>query len=189
MRVVLVLLLVLLVPTGCATSPGRASARLLPVSAQVPVPVGAQPAEVMRIVDGDTLVLRGQGTGPLPRAPTRVRLLLVDAPETAGPPECLAARASARLASLVPVGATVSVAGDRIPRDRYGRTLLRVWDAAGRDVGLELVRAGLATVLVVRPNARHAEAYRAVEQEAGQAGRGVWSACPESSERSWTDGS
>ncbi len=177
MRVVLLLLLVLL--TGCAAAPWHAREPVVPGAAPVPVPVGAQVAEAVRAVDGDTLVLRGRGTGPLPRAPTRVRLLLVDAPETVGRTECLGAEASAWLAAIVPAGATVRVAGDRALLDRFGRVLLHVWDAAGRDVGQELVRAGLATVLVVRPNARHAEAYRAAEREAEQAGRGVWSACPD----------
>lgn len=174
MRAHLVLLLALLLATGCSAAP-RASA--VPASAGVPVPVGAQFAQVVRVVDGDTLVLRGRGTGPLPRAPTRVRLLLVDAPEVFGRPECLGAEASARLAALVRVSATVRVSGDRAPRDRYGRVLLHVWDDAGVDVGEALVREGLATVLVVRPNSRHVDAFAAAEREAEQAGRGIWSAC------------
>ena len=39
------------------------------------VPAGAQQASVVRGVDGDTVVLRGRGSGPLPAEPTRVRVL------------------------------------------------------------------------------------------------------------------
>jgi endonuclease YncB( thermonuclease family) len=129
-----------------------------PSATGVPVPDAAQAARVVRTVDGDTLVLRGTGRGPVPAAPARVRLLLVDAPEVPG--GCLGRRAADRLAALVPDGAVVRVRADRGRVDRYDRLLLHVWTADGRNVGEVLLREGLARVLVVAPNRRHLAAFR-----------------------------
>ena len=146
-----------------------------PPATGVPVPDAAQTASVVRTVDGDTLVLLGTGRGPLPAAPARVRLLLVDAPEVPG--GCLGRPAADRLAALVPDGAVVRVRADRVRVDRYDRLLLHVWTADGRNVGEVLLREGLARVLVVAPNRRHLAAFRAAEATARQADRGTWSAC------------
>lgn len=61
--------------------------------------------------------------------------------------------------------------------DRYGRLLAHVRTDARRDLAIEQLRAGWATVYVFeRPFQRHA-AFQAAEQSAREAGRGVWSAC------------
>ena len=172
MRVLWLLLPVLL--SGCALVPSGAPAV---AAAGIPVPADAQQATVVRQVDGDTVVLRGRGTGPLPAEPTRVRVLLVDTPEVSGQPECFGRQAADRLAELAPDGAVVQVQADRDRLDRFGRTLLHVW-ADGVNVGEALLREGYATVLVVRPNELHLPAFEAAEQEAEQADRGLWSACP-----------
>ena len=158
---------------GLATDPPSAPQ---PAAAGIPVPDGAQQATVVRAVDGDTVVLRGRGTGPLPPAPTRVRVLLIDTPEVAGDPECFGEQAADRFAELAPDGATVRVQADRDRQDRFGRTLLHLW-AGGVNVGQALVREGYATVLVVRPNELHLPAFEAAEREAEQTGRGLWTAC------------
>ena len=157
---------------------GCAPAAPVPAGAApgVPVPPGAQEATVVRQVDGDTVVLRGRGPGPLPAAPARVRLLLVDTPEVFGDAECFGHEAADRLAELAPDGALVRVQADRDPLDRFDRPLLHVW-SGGVNVGQALVREGYATVLVVRPNELHRPAFEAAQDEAEQAGRGLWSAC------------
>lgn len=132
----------------------------------------------MRSVDGDTVVLRGRGAGPLPAEPTRVRVLLVDTPEVVDRPECFGPEAAARTAELLPPGTRVRVEADRQLRDRFDRPLLHVWDDAGVHVGAELLRGGHATVLFLRPNDRYLDQLRAVETEAREAGRGLWAACP-----------
>ena len=131
----------------------------------------------MRQVDGDTVVLRGRGVGPLRAEPTRVRVLLVDAPEVFGERDCFGAEASARFAELVPDGAQVRVQGDRDLLDRYDRVLLHVWNADGVNVGEALVREGFATVLQVAPNRLHWEAFEDAETAARDVGRGLWSDC------------
>ena len=148
-----------------------------PAPAGLPVPAGAQEATVVRLVDGDTVQLRGRGAGPLRAEPTRVRLLLIDTPEVHPEPECFGGEASDRAAELLPDGSTVHVLADREPRDRFGRALLHVWNADGVHVGQALVREGLAEVLFLRPNDRYLDQLETAEREARRASRGLWSAC------------
>jgi len=79
------------------------------------------------------------------------RLIGIDTPESVAPGtpvECGAKAATRYLAELVD-GAQVSLTADPTQDrvDRYGRTLAYV-DTAQTDVGLEMIRAGLATVYV-----------------------------------------
>ena len=164
------LLLLGLVLAGC--SPQVPAAEV-----GVPVPDAAQEATVVRGVDGDTVVLRGRGSGPLPASPTRVRVLLVDTPEVSGEAECFGEQAAERAAQLLPEGAAVRVLADRARLDRFDRALLHIWTPGGVNVGEALVREGLATVLVLPPNRVYEQEFRAAEREAQQAGRGLWGAC------------
>ncbi|MDP3712350.1 MAG: thermonuclease family protein [Mycobacteriales bacterium] len=163
-------LLALLLVAGCQS----AATTVGPSFVALPVPGGAQEATVVRHTDGDTLTLRGRGTGPLPGEPTKVRLLLVDTPEDGDVPECFGPEASQALAQRVPVGSTVRVTADRQRTDRFGRTLLYVWDDEGRNLQQHLLADGFAQVLVVRPNTEHLEAMRAAEDVGRAQGRGVW---------------
>ena len=131
----------------------------------------------MRVVDGDTVQLRGRGAGPLPADRTRVRVLLIDAPEVHTEQECFGEQAYDRAEALLPEGSTVRVLADRDPEDRFGRALLHVWNADGVNVGEALVREGLAEVLFLRPNDRWLEQFEAAERDAQDASRGLWAAC------------
>ena len=164
------LLAVLLLP-ACAATPDP------PAPTTLPVPAGAQEATVVRHTDGDTLVLRGIGTGPLPGRPTKVRLLELDTPEVFPEEECFGGEAADRLVELLPPGARVRVEADRQLRDRFGRTLLYAWTEDGVSVQEVLLREGYARVLYVRPNDRHLKHLRGVEAAARRAGRGLWDAC------------
>ena len=170
----------MLLLVGCGSPPDGAEQdgpEQLAGSVLLPVPGVAQRAEVVRHVDGDTLVLRGQGPGPLPGVPTRVRLLQIDTPEVFGQQECWGPEASARTAHLLPIGAQVRVQVDVRPEDRYGRTLLLLWDQQGRSVQEVLVREGLARVLHVGPNDLALEELTGVERSARQERRGLWGSC------------
>lgn len=162
--------------TGCSSA-GDGGAGEEASDAALPVPPGLQRATVVRLVDGDTVVLRGQGAGPLPGSPTRVRLLQIDTPEVLGQGECFGAEASERAGQLLPVGGRVLVQADRRLLDRYDRTLLLLWDERGRSVQEALVREGFATVLAVEPNRLALAPLRRVEDEARAGARGLWGAC------------
>lgn len=90
------------------------------------------------IVDGDTFWYRGE----------KVRIADINTPETSQP-ACpreaeLGRAATLRLQALLASGPfTLSPAPDGRDKDRYGR-LLRTVTRAGRSLGAELVRAGLA---------------------------------------------
>jgi micrococcal nuclease len=143
----------------------------------LPLPEHTQEAVVVRITDGDTVRLRGRGSGPVPAEPTRVRVLLVDTPEVHTALECYGPEASARMEQLVRPGSTVRVEADRDREDRYGRLLLHLWTEDGVNVGEALVTEGYATVLQIDPNRRYLDRFRAREEQARSAGRGLWSAC------------
>jgi micrococcal nuclease len=139
----------------------------------------AAPAEgrVVRVVDGDTVILRLDGDE------RRVRLLGVDAPESVTPErpvECYGPQAAAAARRLMPEGAAVAVATDPTQgaEDRFGRLLaeVTVGDAAGT-VNVALVRAGAAEVFRGDGRGRLQPALRAAEREARDARRGIWGSC------------
>jgi micrococcal nuclease len=138
-------------------------------------PAGAAPsadAEVVRVVDGDTIEVSIDG------ATEDVRYIGVDTPEsvTPGEPvECFGRRASALNQRLVS-GRELRLRFDRERRDRYGRLLAYVY-ADGRFVNAELVRRGFARTLTIPPNDAHAPLLARLEREAGRAGRGLWDVC------------
>lgn len=146
------------------------------------VPAGAQRATVTRHTDGDTLRLIAARNGLALHGgvETTVRLLQVDAPESVHPgqpPECFGAESSARLAELLPLGATAWVVPDRELLDRHGRTLLHLWTAAGVFVNEELVLGGFATAVLFEPNDRYLAVMQDAEEAARSAGRGMWGTC------------
>lgn len=129
-------------------------------------------AQVVRVVDGDTIVVSLGG------AEERVRYIGIDTPETekpGQPVECYADEAARRNEELVG-GTTVELEFDRELRDRFGRLLAYV--VAGRHpVNEELVRGGFARTLMIEPNTARAKPLARLEAEAGRAGEGLWSAC------------
>lgn len=109
----------------------------------------AEAVEVVRVIDGDTLIVDRDG------AEERVRVLGIDAPEVArdgSPGEPCAAEATA-LTERLTDGGEVEVITDpsQSETDRYGRTLAYV-EADGRDVSAELLREGLAEVYESAPD-------------------------------------
>jgi micrococcal nuclease len=149
-----------------------------PPASVVKAPPDAQRATVLEIVDGDTVHLRGSGTGPLrPGFDTDVRLLEVDTPETKLGVECYGPEAAAFTGKLLPPGATVLVAPDRELHDRYGRTLLYVWTAKGVFANQELVRTGHASAVLYQPNDRYIGLMRRTEAAARSAKLGLWGRC------------
>src|SRR5215213_9316145 len=111
-------------------------------------------AQVLRVVDGDTIRVRLDGRTE------RVRYIGIDTPESVKPGtsvQCFAKRAAARNRALVG-GRTVTLRFDAEQRDRYRRLLAYVWrDQAPRFVNAALVREGFAQTLTIPPNVAHAE--------------------------------
>lgn len=84
----------------------------------------AAAAELIRIVDGDTIVVTLEGEEE------RVRLLNIDTPETVSPQapvECGGPEAAEAIGALLSPGDVVVLEFDQEQRDRYGRLLAGVF--------------------------------------------------------------
>jgi micrococcal nuclease len=131
-------------------------------------------AQVLRVVDGDTIRVRLDGHTE------RVRYIGIDTPESVKPGtpvQCFAKRASAANARLV-AGRSVRLVGDVEQRDRYGRLLAYVYrEPDGEFVNAQLVRDGYARTLTIAPNVAHARELADLARNARREGRGLWSAC------------
>lgn len=133
-------------------------------------------ARIIRVVDGDTIVVQAEG------AKETVRLIGIDAPEkqtSRSPAQCFGPEATQALTEMLPADSTVTLTHDptQDARDRYGRTLAYVQDANGNDVGETLLRNGYAYEYVYRiPYERHT-AFANAEKEAHHARQGLWAAC------------
>lgn len=98
---------------------------------------------VLRVIDGDTIVLRVD-LGFRLSVEVTVRLWGIDAPEVHGATREAGNKATARLLALCPVGSIVTLASKQL--DKYGRSVGSVTTADGTDVGRALVAEGLAAV-------------------------------------------
>jgi len=124
---------------------------------------------VSRIIDGDTLELAsGQ----------RVRLIGVDTPESKHPhlPVEPFAQEAARFTSDFAEGQTARLELDRERLDRYGRILAYVY-VENRMLNEELIRAGWSPAVTSFPYRSDMQRrFRAAEEEARAAKRGLWQA-------------
>lgn len=129
---------------------------------------GARDATVLRVIDGDTIVLPGD---------IRVRYLLVNAPETTnGHDDCYGANASQFNTDLV-LGKTVRLDYGSQCQDPFGRTLAYV-TVDGQDVNRLMIERGYACVLHIPPDGdARADEFQALEAAARAARRGLWGAC------------
>ena len=121
---------------------------------------------VAHVHDGDTVRLEDG---------RRVRLIGLDTPELGRdgrPSEAHAERAREHVRDLV--GGDVRLHAGLDASDRHGRTLAHLVLADGRNLQVSLLEAGLAVVVAVPPNLRLLDCYRAAENRARAAARGVW---------------
>ena len=144
-------------------------------------PIGpTEAASVVRVVDGDTIVIdRGNG-------PEKLRYIGVDTPETVkpgSPVEFMGKEASAANAALVD-GRQVLLERDISEYDRYDRLLRYVWveDASSPSgwllVNLALVARGYAQVVTYPPDVRYVDLYLAAQRQAREEGLGLWGCRP-----------
>jgi len=146
-------------------------------------PHGLAPASVVRVVDGDTLIVHlGDGRS------ARVRLIGIDSPEL-HPSEKLrrdAQRSGKDAAAIQALGAKaadftrkhldgrkIEIERDATALDRYGRTLAYVW--VGDELfNMLIVREGYASLMTIPPNVRYAETLAACHRTARESHRGLW---------------
>lgn len=128
-----------------------------------------QEAKVVRVVDGDTLIVNTNGVDE------RVRLIGVDTPESVNPDESKntaeGKAASEHTKSLLKTGTKVWLEADSEDRDKYDRLLRYVWLEAPEDPGsereakekmlnTELVKDGWADPMTIEPNTKWAYLFQ-----------------------------
>jgi micrococcal nuclease len=180
--VLLLLVLALVVVAGCeghvedgaGGGGGRAPADLATPKAERAAwpdpPRDAVPAKVQRVSDGDTFVATVKGRRE------RIRVIGVDTPESVDPnrPDEPFGEEAADFAKHFLHGATVRLAGDVEPRDRYGRMLAYVWLDDGTFWNALLAAEGYAQQLTIPPNVTYASLFRRLVAEARRNDRGLW---------------
>lgn len=128
---------------------------------------------VDRVVDGDTAKVFYGGDSEY------VRYIGIDTPESVkpdSPVECFGEEAKRFNEELLARNPKVRLVFDREKRDHYGRLLAYVY-SGDTLLQAELLRRGYATTLEISPNTSRAERFERLEDEARDAGRGLWSAC------------
>ena len=143
------------------------------------VPAEAQRGRVVRIVDGDTIIVAvDRPGGPIPAGDNhRVRLLEIDTPESVRPNypvECGGGNATAFAKQELPAGSTVYLLADREDKDGFGRYLRYAWDFEGEFYNEKAVAEGYARAVLYQPNDLYIDRIRQAENSARQAQRGVW---------------
>jgi micrococcal nuclease len=114
---------------------------------------GPIPAEVVEVIDGDTLRVRAQVWIDL-ELETLVRLRGIDTPELRGQCEAEKARARAAKEALARLAAAGPVALTQVEYEKYaGRVLADVGTAGGQDLAQAMIAAG------------HARAYAGGERQ------------------------
>ncbi|GAB3186880.1 hypothetical protein GCM10027061_01780 [Nesterenkonia suensis] len=131
---------------------------------------GAERGTLVRVVDGDTLVVELDGRDE------RVRLLNIDTPESVHPHqpvECLGPESSAHMESLVAPGDPVILEFDRERTDRYDRLLAGVW----RDdvlLNVQMARDGYGVPVHYPPNDRFLDPVEVAWAQAEEDGVGLF---------------
>lgn len=134
---------------------------------------GERSARVVRVVDGDTIIVRAAGGRT-----ERVRYIGIDTPESVKPdtpPECFGKQATEANRRLVD-GEEVRLVPDREPFDRFDRALAYVY-VDDTFVNGDLVENGYATTLEIEPNTSRADELNSLERVAKRTNKGLWAAC------------
>ncbi len=164
--------------TQTASVPTVTPSALLTATAESRADTATPPAErlaaqVLRVIDGDTIEVS------INSKPYSLRYIGIDTPETVHPTkpvQWMGKEASAANKQLVD-GKVVYLEKDISETDQYGR-LLRYVYVGDLLVNAELVRLGFAQVSTYPPDVKYQSLFLQMEQEAREAGRGLWGATP-----------
>jgi micrococcal nuclease len=142
------------------------------LSAAPPCPAAPEtPAlDIRRVIDGDTLVLADG---------RHVRFIGINAMELGhdgAVDQPYAAAARDALKDLIKLhGGLVRLEPGSETYDEHGRSLAYIFTSNGEDLGLDLIKSGLAVVIAVPPDVSRLECYVAAETDARAAHLGIWS--------------
>jgi micrococcal nuclease len=132
-------------------------------------PVGLVNAKVVRVVDGDTVVVRYKGREE------RIRLIGVDTPETVHPNKPVEAygEEAKEYTKKKLEEKDIQIEFDVQERDRYGRLLGYIW-LDGLLFNDELLKMGYAKVATFPPNVKYVETFKETEKNAREKQVGLW---------------
>ncbi len=125
--------------------------------------------KVVKVIDGDTIEVEVSGVLK------RVRYIGIDTPENpmeGKAAECFATEATLRNQQLVE-GQMVRLVKDVSETDKYGR-LLRYVYVGDEFINLSLIKDGYASSVTFPPDVSQIEVFKAAEQEAKLAKKGLW---------------
>lgn len=157
-------------PRATATRPpATVTPRPAATAAAPQRPERGEEAEVLRVVDGDTIIVLLDGQVQ------RVRYIGINAPESVkpdSPVEYMGPESSKANQALV--GARhIWLERDISPSDKYGRLLRYVW-VGDIMVNGELVRQGYAQAVTYPPDVKYQAWLHQLESDARAAERGLW---------------
>lgn len=148
------------------------------------IPKDLKEATVVRVVDGDTIVVS------VDSVEEKVRLIGVDTPESRVNRRAqlqekelnrdvesivdLGRRAKEFTSSLLRKGDRVYLEFDVQQRDKYGRLLAYVYLPDGRMVNREIICNGYAMPLTIPPNVKHEKEFTECFERARREKKGLW---------------
>ena len=169
--------------SGAADTAGPAADQAVRTDSAASSDEAIQQAEIVRVVDGDTLKVKIPGNDN-----ATVRLVGMDTPESVAPDASRNCRegviASDYAKSLVSPGQTVWLSRDASDTDKYGRLLRYVWleqpddpsdegEIARKMLNAILVRDGYAQAKRYKPDTTLYDLFKRWGDEAAEEGRGV----------------
>lgn len=126
--------------------------------------------KVIRVVDGDTLVIEYKGKNE------KVRLIGVDTPESVHPDETRNTAFGEKVSNYSKSkleGNEIQIEFDVQERDKYGRLLCYVY-IDGQMYNKLLLKEGLAKVATYPPNIKYVDEFVKIQKQARQNGEGMW---------------
>lgn len=127
-------------------------------------------ATVTEVIDGDTIKINLKGKEE------KVRLILVDTPETKHPNKPIQpfGKEASQFTKDQLEGKEIEIEPGVQERDKYGRLLAYVY-LNSKMFNKTLIEKGLARVTIYPPNTKYLDEFKSIETEAKKKGIGIWS--------------
>ncbi|HSW64923.1 MAG TPA: thermonuclease family protein [Dissulfurispiraceae bacterium] len=138
-----------------------------------PLRADAAQWRVLKILDGDSIVVSGIRSSGAPSRREEVRLIGIDAPEIGQQPWGQRARRHLRVL-IQKTDATVKLEFDIELRDRYGRLLAYGWTKNNVLLNERMVANGYALARTVPPNVKYANRLATAQKKARDRRAGLW---------------
>ncbi|CAI6330160.1 thermonuclease family protein [Bacillus subtilis] len=125
---------------------------------------------VRRVIDGDTFIADVNGTEE------RIRLILVDTPETVHPTKAVQpyGKEASAFSKKTLENQSVYLEYDKEKRDKYDRLLAYVFLKDGTSFNKILLEKGYARLAVFPPNTKYEDEYKQAEKTAKNERLGIW---------------